>query len=224
MSEQGDFELFSGPAPSEKQEMSDEQFREEMQRTQQALAQLYKEESKARANDNSLAAIIVQFLSQPKNTDLFLLISRVVAQNIPSELIIAILALIDKRANDEISGLLAAGHGKDVHNETALAIHQKADFESLSPHLKKAIDKWIQNISEVASKKPHRILETIIIPGPNRGISSVLVQFSAFILRRFLSHHEIEIAFENLHDFMQGMFVGIVKRLEELVKGQKQMK
>jgi len=224
MPEQGDLDLFSGPAPSEKKEMSDEQFNEEMRQAQQALAQLQKEEGQAKASDDSLAGIIVQFLGQPQNTDLFLLISRVVAQNVPSELIIAILSLVDQKSYDEIKGLLAAGEKSKKTNEKALVIHKKADFHSLSPEQKKAIDGWIANISQVAAKKPHRTLESIVIAGPKRELASTVVQLSAFILRKFLAYYKIEIEFQNLRDFMQGVFVEIVKHLEELVKEQKQLK
>ena len=221
MSEQGDIDLFSGPAPSEQSEQSDEKFREEMKRTQKALVQLQQEEGQAKAHDDNLAAIIVQFLGQPQNTDLFLLISRVVAQNVPSELIIAILALIDKRANDEIKNLLAAGQGQS--DQKALVLKQEADFKSLSSHHKKAIDNWVQNISRVAANKPHRTLESIIIQGPKRELFPALIQLSAFVLRNFLTHHKITVEFQNLHDFMQGVFVEIVKNLEELIKEQKQL-
>ncbi len=223
MSEQGDAELFTGPAPSEKKEMSNEQFRDEMKRTQQALAQLQKEESKAKAHDNSLAIIIVQFLSQPENTDLFLLISRTVAQNIPSELIIAILSLIDKKAQKEVKGLLEAGKEAKKSNEHTLTLHQKADFQKLSPEHKKAIDIWTQNIFAVASKKPHRVLTSVVIPGPERQLSPIPVQLSAFILRNYLAGHQIDVEFENLRDFMQGVFVEIVKNLEAQIKEQKHL-
>jgi hypothetical protein len=223
MSEQGDVELFNGPKPSEKKEGSDEKFREEMARTQQALAQLKKEEGQAKAYDNSLAAIIVQFLSKPENTDLFLLVSRTVAQNVPSELIIAILSLIDKKSHDETKGYLETGKQNDSKEETALALPKTADFESLSPAHKKAIDKWVSSISQVAAKKPHRALETIVIPGPERELSSVVVQLSAFILRNYLAKHETAIEFQILRDFMEGVFLEIVKNLEELVKEQKQL-
>ena len=223
MSEQGDIDLFSGPAPSEKKEMSDEQFGEEMRKTQQALKQLQQEEGQAKGYDNNLAAIIVQFLSQPENTDLFLLISRTVAQNIPSELLIAIISLVDKKAHDELKGLLEAGE-ESGKAPTTLTIHQTADFQSLSPHHKKAIDKWIDNISKVSAKKPHRTLASVIIPGPERQMSSILIQLSAFILRNFLKSHEVEIEFQNLRDFMQGVFVEIIKNLEMLVKEQRQLR
>ena len=222
MPEEGEFELFTGPAPSEKKEISDEKFREEMRRTQQAIKQLQKEEGKAKGYDFNLAAIILQFLSQPQNTDLFLLISRTVAQNIPSELIIAILSLIDKKAQEEVKNFLEAGKAEKAE-EKALVIHQKADFESLSPQHKKAIDTWISHMAQVASKKPHRALESMVIPGPERELSSVLIQLSAFILRRYLSNHKIDIEFQSLYDFMQKVFVEMVKNLETLVKEQKKL-
>lgn len=218
----GDIDLFTGPAPSEKKEMSDEKFQEEMKRTQQALAQLQKEEGQAKGYDQNLAAIIVQFLSQPENTDLFLLISRTVAQNLPSELIIAILSLVDKKAEKEVKGYLEGGEGESAE-ETTLAIHQKTEFKSLSPEHKKAIDRWIANCSKVAAKKPHRALEALIIPGPDRELSPIPIQLAAFILRKYLSNHSLDVDFQNLKDFMQGVFVEIVKNLESLVKEQKKI-
>ena len=219
MADQSDFELFTGPAPSEKKEMSDEKFQKEMQRSQQALQQLQKEEGQAKGHDNSLAAIIIQFLNKPQHTDLFLLISRTVAQNIPSELLIAILSLVDKKAQEEVKDLLKGGNAP----KKALAVHQKADFQTLSPAHKKAIDTWISHMAEVASKKPHRVLETVVIPGPKRELSSVLVQLSAVILRNYLTDHKVDSEFQTLRDFMQGVFVEIVKNLETLVKGQKKI-
>jgi len=223
MADQHDFELFTGPAPSEKGEMSDEQFREEMARTQAAIKQLQKEEGTSRTNDFKLASIIINFLVQPGNTDLFLLISRSVAQNIPSELIIAILSLIDKKSQEEVKEFLEADKKSGHSKLTALAIRQKADFPSLSPALKKTIDKWIENISTVSTKKPHRVLETIVYPGPQRELSTVVVQLSAFILRNFLKMHSVEIEFRDLRDFMQTVFLEIVRNLETLLQEQKQL-
>ncbi|MBU1018047.1 hypothetical protein KKA33_03390 [Patescibacteria group bacterium] len=224
MSEQGDAELFTGPAPSEKKEMGDEQFHDEMKRTQQALKQLQQEEGQAKGYDNSLATIIVHFLSQPQNTDLFLLVSRTVAQNLPSELIIAILSLVDKKAAKEVKGLLEEGEVSSKHKGKALILHQKGDFQTLAPEHKKAIDHWTQNMFQVASKKPHRILESIVIPSLERKLSPMPIQLSAFILRNYLADHQIDIDFQLLRDFMQGVFVEIVKNLESQIGEQKHLK
>lgn len=218
MPEGGDFEMFTGPAPSEQSEMSDEQFSEEMRRTQAAVKQLKKEEGKAKANDSSLAGIIVQFLSQPQNTDLFLLISRTVAQNIPSEIIIAVLSLVDEQAEKEVGGLL-----EGMAPERALVVHQKADFENLSPELKAAIDQWVANLAKSAMAKPHRTLESVLIQYPERHLSPVLLQLSAFILRNFLNQKQGEIDFQILHEFMQKVWVEVIKGVENLVKGQRHL-
>ncbi|MBN2087909.1 hypothetical protein JW758_06210 [Candidatus Peregrinibacteria bacterium] len=232
MADTGDFELFTGPAPKEAGEDSDEKFSEEMRKTQQALAQLYKEEGQARASDHDLALILVHFLSQPENTDLFLLISRSLAQDIPSELILAVISLIDKKASDKVIGFLETTEGQTSETK-ALTIADRKDFKSLSPELKKHIDGWIKLINQVAVKKPHRSLESLIIkkrssnPEDNgklvREISPSLVQLASFVLRNFLSAQKIEHEFDQLQAFIQEVFVNLVRHLEELVEEQKKI-
>ncbi|MFH0820598.1 MAG: hypothetical protein V1908_02380 [Candidatus Peregrinibacteria bacterium] len=228
MSEGGDFELFNAPAAREADEKSDEQIREEMKRMQQALAQLRKEESQFKANDQSLAAVIVQFLSQAGNTDLFLLISRAVAQDIPSELILAIIALIDERSTEEVFGLLRGG--KEELN-AALTVREPAHFGALAPEHKKAIDQWTGNIYHVCLRRPKRVLESIVMnfrsaqydPEMIRELSPVPVQLSAFVLRKYLEKQGIASEFQELRDFTQAVFLQIVQNLERLIHGQKQL-
>ena len=76
----------------------------------------------------------------------------------------------------------------------------------------------------MAFKKPHRSLESLVIPGPDRELSPIPVQLSAFILRKYLTNHSLDVDFQGLKDFMQGVFVEIVKNLEHLVKEQKKIK
>ncbi len=207
-----DFELFKAPAAQEKDEKSDEKFREEMRRAQQAMQQLQKDEGQAKGYDLALASIIVRFLSQPQNTDLFLLISRVVALNFPSEFVIAILSLVDQKAHDVVRGLLA--EGKSHHEaHSALAIRHEAHFHSLSPERKKEIEAWATNMSAVAGKSPERVLEAMLIPVHEKKISPVLVQLSAFILRNYLAAHQLNMEYSDLRDFMEGVMLEIVKSL-----------
>lgn len=228
MSEGGDFELFNAPAAREHDEKSDEQVREEMKRMQAALAQLRKEESQFKAQDQGLAAVIVQFLSQPANTDLFLLISRAVAQDIPSELILAIIALIDERSTEEVYGLLRGG--KDEVS-TALVLKEPAHFHSLAPEHRQAIDTWTKNIYHVCLRRPKRVLESVVMnfraaqydPQMVRELSPVPVQLSAFVLRKYLEKFGIASEFEALREFAQTVFLQIVHNLERLLAGQKQL-
>lgn len=227
MAEAGDFELFGAPAAKEHDEKSDEKFREEMKRAQQAMQQLQKEEGQARAHDDKLAQIIVQFLSQQggSGTDFFLLISRCVAQDIPSELIIAVLSLVDRKASEEIANIL-----KEAKKETALAVPQYKEVHTLNAAQKLAIDKWIQNISIAAAHKPHRTLDTVLIKSVNKGtneivheISPPFVQLSAFIMRNYLAMQTTQIDVQKLREFMENVYFKMLQNLQEMMQGQKKI-
>lgn len=239
MSETGDFESLAGMgAVSEASEMSDEQFRDQMKKAQSAIKKLKKDEGKAKTQDNNLAQIIVKFLNQHGNTDLFLLISRAVAQDIPSELILTVISLVDKNASKEVFALLKAGEeeiGKqETSKNTSLIVKQFSDFQSLSPEHKAAIDAWIENIQRISIKSPHRTLDTIIeMRRPDgekelediiKEVSPTLIQLSSFILRNYLDEYKINFEFSHLHAFMQAVFVNLVKHLENLIVGQKNIK
>jgi hypothetical protein len=208
-----DFELFKAPAAQEKDEKSDEKFREEMRRAQQAMQQSQKDEGKAKGFDLILASIIVRFLSQPQNTDLFLLISRVVSLNLPSEFVIAILSLDDEKARQVVAGLLAEAKGAHHSSHSALAIRHEANFQTLSPELKKEIESWATEMAAVAGRTPERILEAILLPGLERKLSPVLIQLSAFILRNYLAKHQVTMEYEELRSFMEQIFLEIAKTL-----------
>ena len=225
MSEAGDFEMFSAPAAKEHDEKADEQFREEMKRAQAAMFQLKKEEGKARAHDDKLAKIIVQFLAQQSGgTDFFLLISRCVAQDIPSELIIAVLSLIDRGASEEIQNILAEA------KDTALVVPQYKDVHTLNAAQKMAIDEWIKHITTAAAQKPHRTLDSVLIKSVAKNtneivteISPALVQLSAFIMRNYLAMQETQVDVKILRDFMENVFFKILQDIEEMVQGQRKI-
>lgn len=219
MSEQGDFDIMTGGAVKEGSDVSDEVFGEQMAQTQAALKQLWKEESKARAQDDQLSQILIQFLSQPQNTDLFLLMSRVIAQNIPSEFILAMVALIDATAGHHIAGLL---EGAEAPSETLPPVTQ-VGMDEISETQKQVIDSWIQVLHAVASKTPQRMVETMLVRRPTPGISPSLIQLGAFVVRRYLSAR-VSIEFETLYAFMQTVFLKLFESLESQVKNQKQLK
>jgi len=225
MAESGDFELFGAPAAKEHDEKSDEKFREEMKRAQKAMQQLQKEEGKARAHDDKLAQIIVQFLSQAGGTDLFLLISRCVSQDIPSELIIAVLSLVDRKASEEIENIL-----KEAKKDTALVVPKYKDVDILNAAQKLAIDEWIKNITMAAAHKPHRTLDSVLIKSVAKDsnelvheISPPFVQLSAFIMRNYLAMQETHVEVQKLRDFMENVYFRMIQDLEEMVQGQKKL-
>lgn len=234
MAEVGGFESIDDlGAVGEGQEQSQEQFREQMRRAQKALKQLKKEEGKAQQQDGHVAHVIVKFLHDPKNTDLFLLISRCVGHDIPSELILAVLALVDQESYQETEKFLQGPDGQVHEPKRALIAPDGDHLSSLAPQQRQLIDIWVSHIVQVASRRPQRGLVALVkkrMVKDNMGnkemtreVSPPLVQLSAFIMRRFFASQKIEIEFEELHGFMEVTYVRLVARLEEMLKGQKQL-
>ncbi|MBI5411778.1 hypothetical protein HZA43_01220 [Candidatus Peregrinibacteria bacterium] len=232
MSDVENLESFNGGGPArEGHEQSFEQFQEEQRKTQQALAQLWKEEGKVKAQDDKLAKIIVRFLNDPANTHLFLLIARVVAQNVPSEFIIAILSLIDEGAQVEIQNFLAAPAEKNEAKlefspppSQALALRSSTNFSALPAEDKVRIDQWIQKLQLVALKMPYRVLDTVAFKprgAAERQISPAVWQFASIVLRDFLNKRHATIDFALLQDFIQLALVEIIKNTETFLAQQK---
>ncbi len=224
MSEFGDLESFSAPQAKESSEQSDEQFGEQMRAAQAAAAQLKKEEGKARQNDDQLAKIIVQFLSQQSGTEMFLLISRCVSQDIPSEIIIAILSLVDEAASKEIERIV-----QEMDSGLTM-LPEQGGFEKLAEAEKRRVEKWLMNIKTASFNKPHRTLDTILsrATDPHSGqavkiLSPSFLQLSTFILRNFIAKNGLQEEYEVLKNFLQSIYVKMVAELETLVAEQKQL-
>lgn len=234
MAEMGGLDAFEGQGPAkEGQEQSQEFFRDQAKKAQKAMRQLRKEEGKVQQQDDHVAHVILKFLRDPKNTDLFLLISRCVGHDIPSELILAVLALIDQDSYKETEKFLQGPDGELHEPEKALIVPDAEHLSSLSQQQRQLIDIWISHIVQVASRRPHRCLAALVkqrmVKGEGREkkmireVSPPFVQLSAFIMRRFFASQKINIEFEELHGFMQVTYVRLVGYLEELLGGQKQL-
>ncbi|MCT4592431.1 MAG: hypothetical protein N4A36_03580 [Candidatus Gracilibacteria bacterium] len=149
-----DFEQFGALESAQGQEKageSQEQFRERQRQNQAAIAQIQQEEQQKKQDDNLLSFIIVKFLSQPQRTGHFLLISKLVAKNIPSDLIIAIIALVYDAAGDHI-------HAKFSHIEGLFDFDVK-DNEMGLDNLG-LMNAWLLNIQRVASVERVKLFET----------------------------------------------------------------
>jgi len=225
MSEIGGLDSFDTQGVSEASEQSQEQFRDQIRQSQAAAQQQQKDEGKARQKDDQLAKIIVQFLAQPSNTDLFLLISRCVGQDIPSEVIIAVLSLTDRTAFVEMENIL-----KDSDPSSLPVPTSNDSIHSLSEGQMKAIEQWLSHINLASAKKPFRTLESLLVlkkvgrgEDPIREISPSFIQLSAFILRNYLAMQSTQVDYENLHDFMQSAYLKMIQNLRDMVADQKQL-
>ena len=75
-----------------------EAFKEKMRAAAAQIAAIKKEEKKARKKEDELLKILLKFVKSSHNTELVLLISRCLEQNIPAHFILSIVVL----GNEEI--------------------------------------------------------------------------------------------------------------------------
>ncbi|MBI5415028.1 hypothetical protein HZA38_05980 [Candidatus Peregrinibacteria bacterium] len=208
--EQGDAQ---GSGTQEVSEEAYDQFRDQYRKTQAAVQKIRKQEAKKKKQDFTLAHIIVQFLHDPRFTRFFVVISRLVAKNIPSDLLLVILSLIHKESAEAIQAKLLKAPNQDVPLE-------KENASPFFPQETKAeISQWTRNIFSVATSDPHRMLETILDYDWN--LDENLVLFKVMVMQEFFNGKSLDVPpLENLDTFSRGFFQTLVKTLENQVHEQ----
>lgn len=203
------FDSEGAPGGQEAAGESDEKFREQYRKNQAAIKKIKKQEGKKKAQDNTLAHIIVQFLSDPRFTRFFLLISRIVSRNVPSDLILAILALIHKESAKAIDEKKLELPGKVEEPEAG----------KFPPHLKAQMNHWMHNITAVGTAEPHKALETMLDHDWN--LDPNIVELFAAVLQQFMVFQKEDVPpMDNLRSFGEGFFTKLVSTLESQVNYQ----
>ncbi|NOS68014.1 MAG: hypothetical protein HOO67_06685, partial [Candidatus Peribacteraceae bacterium] len=97
MSEMGGLEIgVPGEGGSGAPEALSEEAKQRFAASGAAMAQIQREEKRSKKRDTRVAKTILQFLQDDRYTHLFVLISRLVARDCPSVLILSILSLINE--------------------------------------------------------------------------------------------------------------------------------
>lgn len=177
MSEMG----FESSAPSEDggnaAEGLSEQAKAKFAAGQAAMVQIQKEEKKAKKKDDSVAQVILQFLTDTQRTHLATLVARLVAIDTPSPFILAILSLINddcqKMAEEYIQEKNA------VPAEQLLPVIQE---EALAKNV--AFPAWIIRMQQVLASDSHTIIKALLVEDGN--IDGTVLQMTAFVLQDFL--------------------------------------
>jgi len=213
MPESGDFESFAGaPTGKETAGESQEKFSERYRQNQAAIKKIRRDEKKKKAQDDSLAAIISAFLQQKSKSGFFILISRLVAKNVPSDLILAILALDYAPAAEKIDEKLRAMPPENLP--------AKAEKNGLfSPATKAEIDAWTNTIARICRAEAKKIWDTA--RDPDGAPSGGLTQLFAMTLRDFLDkNHGDDLSFENLKKFGNAFFQKVFSDLKKIIGDQ----
>jgi len=206
----GNLESFMGaPAGSEKAQESAEQFSEQQRRNAAAAAQQKRDEGAARAQDDVLGRLIVHWLQQSERQAHFLLISRLLAKNIPSDFLLAILVLIEPSVRDYIT--------EKLQHLPAPKESGKSSDGAFPPAVKTAIDQWTNGISLIARSEARRLQQaaTEADGAPNAGLTQLFV----LVLREYLEAQTITMPTDNIRAFGELFWGKLFGDLQKLAGG-----
>jgi len=201
------FESFSGaPQGAEKQQESQEKWQERQRKNSQAAAKQKQQEKRAKSQDDALAKLIATFLQNGNRSAHFLLIARLLSRNIPSDFILATIALIEPAVKNYIRDKLKALPAPKTTTK------QKSIFPI---EVKNAIDEWTNGIAVIAHTEPRRLIRTAL--DADNVPTSGLTQLFVLVLREHLEENHTEpVATKNLRAFGELYWQKLFSDLQKL--------
>lgn len=246
-----DFESFSG-FDAQGDAMDPGAFERFKERMKAAAAQLKAQqagEQKQKKTEDELVRILLKFIQSGQQHDIMLLVLRLLEENVPAFFIVGILLISNPMIQQELGlSMLPAPREnpspsnsqniqpvieaeqeqpqtqlktlEDQQNSQNQLMKREFSEESLPLHIKQAIDNWLRHIYTKSAENPHKILKTAC---DENGLKLTVIQLGTFCLRDFLQQQKIEAEYEKLKDFITLTLGGIINKLSESIKDQKEL-
>ncbi len=189
-----------------------------------AVKKLWKEEQKFRKDDNKVAAIIIKFLQNPSRTKFFILLARLVARNVPSAFLLALLSLINEESEKEtLLQLNQSETGAELPPaEKPKSIELRSDvgeFQKLPPEIKSRIDMWTQNIFKVGQLTQEKILHSLT--NEDSTVEETFFQLGTFVLQDYLDTHKIKNDYQEIRNFIDVIFRKMLHHYMTMISAKK---
>ncbi|MBI4235340.1 hypothetical protein HY604_03515 [Candidatus Peregrinibacteria bacterium] len=155
-----------------------EKLQERMAQAAAQIAAIQREEKKHKKKEYDLLAILVKFVKTSHKTELTLLISRVLEQNLPANFVLAIILLGNEEIQAQVGDFLMLQKPKEhaSSGDTQVDPSGEADTEpssgeksltffsardqTLPLKIKIELDHWIKSLLMQAEENPHKLLRT----------------------------------------------------------------
>lgn len=225
-----------------------ERFKEQVKKNGQFVAAIRKDEARKKKKEDALAQILLRFIQANQNSELMLLVSRLLEENIPASFILALIVLGNdyikaaikehemkqemieaERISDNNLPAVGGAQSEDLTPVQApvgeFAVSVRLSDASLPIAIRVAMDEWSSGIFNAGTTQPFRILETVL---DKEGlVKGVAIEAAAFVLHEFLVKTD-EATFgqrgrEAYLGFSEFMLKGIMKKLKEQIENQKQI-
>lgn len=154
-----------------------EAFKDQMKAAAAQIAAIKKEEGKQKKKEEELLKILLKFVKTSSKTELVLLLSRVLEQNIPANFILSIILLGNEDIQQSVGQFImlpktipgdnsahadsTASSGTDSTPDSGHALtFFKANDDSLPLKIKIELDHWIKNMLFQAQENPQKLIKT----------------------------------------------------------------
>jgi hypothetical protein len=218
-----------------------EALKERMAAAAAQIAQIKKEEGKQKKKEEELLKILLKFVKTSSKTDLVLLISRVLEQNIPANFILSIIVLSNPEIHQEVGHFKMLDHQQPSADNSSpqknALVFFSANDETLPLKVKIELDNWIKNLLLQSEENPQKLLKTAYeiemreLPKEwdfedakyerIERIRPVLIQIITSVMREFLEQNDITEPFEKLYDFAKFIITGILNKTKENLDSRK---
>ena len=196
-----------------------EALKQRMKAASAQIAAIKKEEKKQKKKEDELIKVLLKFIKTSHKTELVLLISRCIEQNIPANFILSIIVLGNEDIQKEIGNYLML---KAKEDEGKSLIFFGEENKAMPLKLKIEIDRWIKNMLSQAQDRPQKLLKTAFeYDDEEKILKNVLLQLASFVLRDFLEQNNEEEEYEKLVSFSEFILNGILNKTEEFLENQK---
>lgn len=228
-----DFELFR---PGEGSESYDpaafERFKEQMKKNAAFMAAARWQEQKQKEKEDKLAKILLKFIQTNQKSGILMLAAKLLEQNIPPSVILAIILLGNEEVQAELKKEISA-EMKQIEgplssqpppsDTPAFALVPKFEDQSIPLKVKAEIDDWGKGIFDACSAVPFRVLETVLDKEGN--IKKIVVDCCANILDDYLASNGIpQILYDSCFSFCEFMIRGVLQALKKQIENQKELR
>lgn len=168
--------------------------------SQAAAAAQAKQEKKAKKRDDSVAQVIVQFLTDDQRTHLATLIAQLIALDCPTTFVLGILSLINEKCLTAVQDYLKERNVEPSAEASRSVI--PADG-ALTDDANAALADWVVRMETVLHIDEEKVLDALIVEDDN--IDGTVLQLTAFVLQEFLTGQGKNVSFENLQQLSAGI-------------------
>ncbi len=230
-----------------------EKFQEQMRENSAAIAALQKAQAAQQQKEDKLAQILRQFIQTSTKRDLVVLITQLLAQNIPAGFVLSLVLLGNEDVQEMMQVRLSLPEEDMRRLESAeksatngashdrqLATLESVNMSELPIRVRVAIDLWAKGLISGAMSAPSKTLSAVHMPGATRFsaeynktlpfqtvesyvLKDVVVQTAVFLVDEFMRTNSLTAVKSAIYEFCHFLLTGIFEKVRQSLENPELM-